>query len=184
MAKINLRPWREELAQKRKNAFAANLVASIACGAVLVFGVGFYFDMMKDRQFERNNYLRDETSKLDRKIAEIKKLKEQRARLLERLNAIQELQGTRPVIVRNFDEIVRVLPDGAYYTVLNRSGEKISITGLASDKTDVSSLMRNLDDSIWFGEPNLSNVGRSGGGLNSYSLTVPLIKPKAEEAEK
>jgi type IV pilus assembly protein PilN len=180
MAKINLRPWREELAQKRKNAFTVNLLASAICAAVIVFGVGFYFDGMKDRQNTRNAYLRDETSKLDRKIAEIRKLKEKRARLLERLNAIQELQGSRPLIVRNFDELVRVLPDGAYYTSLNRSGNKIAIAGLALDNTDVSMLMRNLEESIWFGVPNFSNVKKSGADQNSYSLSVSLTKPKAE----
>ena len=183
MAKINLRPWREELAQKRKNAFVVNLVASAICAALIVLGVGFYFDMMKDRQNVRNAYLRDETSKLDRKISEIRKLKEKRARLLERLNAIQELQGTRPLIVRNFDELVKVLPDGAYYSSLTRNGDKVAVSGLAQDNTDVSMLMRNLDDSIWFGEPGLSRVTKAGEERNTFNLSVLLTKPKAE-AEK
>jgi len=183
MATINLRPWREERARERQKKFAANLLGTAIFAALVVFGVGYYFDLMKERQIERNNYLKSETSKLDKQIAEIKELKEKRARLLERLIAIQELQGSRPLIVRNFDELVRVLPDGAHYASLNRTGEIIAVSGLAKDKLDVSSLMRNLDHSIWFGEPNLRSVGKSGESLNSFNLSVPLAKPKEEQAK-
>ncbi|WP_286240248.1 PilN domain-containing protein [Neptuniibacter halophilus] len=183
MATINLRPWREELAQKRQKDFLTNLLVSAIIAALIVFGIGYYFDFMKQRQMDRNNFLRAETSKLDKQIAEIRKLKEQRARLLDRLNAIQELQGTRPLIVRNFDELVRVLPDAVYYRSLTRRGDTVAITGLAEENLDVSSLMRNLDQSIWFGEPNLSGVGKAGADANSFNLTVPVTKPKAEAAK-
>ena len=103
--------------------------------------------------------------------------------LLERLNAIQELQGNRPVIVRNFDELVRVLPDDLYYTSLTRTGDRIGINGLAGDNDDVSTLMRNLEGSIWFGEPSLSRV-QASNQMREFNLSVPLAKPKAEEAGK
>lgn len=180
MATINLRPWREELAKERQKQFSTNLLVSAVFAAFIVLVIGYYFSMMKDRQNVRNNYLQVETAKLDRKIKEIEKLKEQRARLFERLKAIQELQGSRPLIVRNFDELVRVMPDGLYYQSLARTGNNVHISGLAEDNTDVSSLMRNLNESIWFGEPNLSGVGKTDTGLNSFDLSVPVTKPKEE----
>ncbi|MBR9882202.1 MAG: PilN domain-containing protein [Oceanospirillales bacterium] len=183
MARINLRPWREERDAKLQKRFVGNLLAAAILGALTVFGISYYYDMQMDRQQARNNYVKAEISKLDKKIAEIKELKRQRERLLERLNAIQELQGNRPVIVRNFDELVRVLPDGLYYTSLTRKGDRVTIDGLADLNNDVSSLMRNLNDSIWFGEPTLSRV-RAANQMRSFNLSVPLKKPKAEEAGK
>lgn len=198
MAKINLRPWREERAAARQKDFVTNLIASAICAAALVLMMGYYYDVQMDRQNVRNGFLKSSISKLDERIKEIEELKRQRERLLERLNAIQELQGNRPIIVRNFDELVQVLPDGLHYDFLQRKeagGDSIQIKGLAADNKDVSELMRRLNGSIWFGEPNLSTVGALGGGvaagskalaladIRAFDLSVILTKPKAEDAK-
>jgi type IV pilus assembly protein PilN len=181
MARINLRPWREERDAQLQKRFVGNVVAALVLGALTVFGISYYYDMQMERQEARNNYLRAEIAALDQKIAEIQELRRKRERLLERLNAIQELQGNRPVIVRNFDELVRVLPDGLYYQALTRNGDRINIDGLAELNNDVSMLMRNLDNSIWFGEPSLSRVVAAENDMRGFNLSVPLEKPKAEE---
>lgn len=203
MAKINLRPWREERAAARQKDFVTNLIASAICAAALVLMMGYYYDVQMDRQNARNGFLKSSISKLDERIKEIEELKRQRERLLERLNAIQELQGNRPIIVRNFDELVRVLPDGLHYDFLERKEagfediknmDAIKIRGLAVQNKDVSELMRRLDRSIWFGEPNLSSVGALGSaaagsktlalaGIRAFDLSVILTKPKAEDAK-
>ncbi|BBB28313.1 PilN domain-containing protein [Neptunomonas japonica] len=204
MAKINLRPWREERTAARQKDFVTNLVASAICAAALVLMMGYYYDVQMDRQNARNDFMKANISKLDERIKEIEELKRQRERLLERLNAIQELQGNRPIIVRNFDELVRVLPDGLHYDFLERkeagfSGalnkDAINIKGLALQNKDVSELMRRLNSSIWFGEPNLSQVGALGAGagaarkslaladIRAFDLSVILTKPKAEDAK-
>jgi type IV pilus assembly protein PilN len=184
MATINLRPWREERAEERKKAFSMNLIGAALFAAVIVFTVGYYFDFMKERQGDRNGYLKSEIAKLDKDLVAISKLKEERARLLERMNAIQALQASRPLIVRNFDEVVRVLPDGVHYLSLSRKGGNVAITGLAQDNLDVSTLMRNLNSSIWFAEPNLSGVGKSADGMKSFKLSVPIATPKAKGSGK
>jgi type IV pilus assembly protein PilN len=182
MATINLRPWREERAKERQQKFGINLFVSAVVAVGIVLAVGYYYDLMKDRQLERNNYLRAEAKKLDKQIAEIKKLKAKRAALLERLTAIQDLQGSRPLIVRNFDELVRVLPDGVHYSSLDRKGEKVAISGRSADNLEVSALMRSIDQSIWFGEPALSSVG-GAQNQKSFKLSVPLVKPKKEDEQ-
>ena len=183
VTQINLRPWREERNARLQKSFITNLVVAALLGALTVFGVIYFYDLQMDRQRARNNYLSQEISKLDKKLEEIRELKRQRERLLERLNAIQELQGNRPIIVRNFDEMVRVLPDGIHYSSLTRSGEAINVDGLAAINEDVSELMRNLNNSIWFGEPNLSRVNAQNS-QRAFNLAVPLTKPKAEEADQ
>ncbi|MBE9395850.1 PilN domain-containing protein [Pontibacterium sp. N1Y112] len=182
MALINLRPWREEQKAARQKQFVTNVAGAAIFAAVVVLGIGYYFDVQTERQQKRNQYLKVETAKLDRLRKDINDLKEKRGRLLDRLQAIHELQGNRPVIVRNFDELVRVLPDGIHYTSLTRRESVVSVTGLAKDNLEVSTLMRNLDQSHWFGEPNLSQVD-SKQGLKNFRLTVKLEKPQAEAEE-
>ena len=110
MAKIDLLPWREVRREKRNKDFKATLVliAIVSAGAV---GIGFqYFKSAVQVQNARNTYLQTETAALDKKIAEIQKLRELRTELIDRMELIQALQGNRPVIVRVFDEIVRAVP--------------------------------------------------------------------------
>ncbi|MCW8884481.1 MAG: PilN domain-containing protein [Motiliproteus sp.] len=177
---INLRPWRDDRRKERQQRFVVTSVMVALLAGAVVFGTGFYIETQTKRQIARNDYMRQEMAQLDTKIREIKQLKEKRARLLERLEAIQELQGNRPIIVRVFDELVRVLPEDLYYSTLSRSGEVLTVRGRASANKDVSRLMRSLDRSPWFSEPNLSNVGR-GDGFKSFDMRVGLSKPKPEE---
>ena len=75
-------------------------------------------------------------------MAEIRDLELRRQQLLDRMNIIQNLQGTRPLIVRVFDEMVRTLPDGLFFTSVVRSGNRIDVEGIAESNNRVSSLIR------------------------------------------
>ena len=178
---INLRAWREDRRRDRQQRFVASSLAAALFAGAIVWGTGSYIDNNTLKQQQRNNYLRQETASLDSKIAEIKDLRAKRERLLERLRAIQELQGNRPVIVRVFDELVRVLPDELYYTTLTRQGETLHINGRAQSNGDVSTLMRNIDRSPWFKEPNLSSVGKGGELYKNFDMRVELSRPKPED---
>lgn len=175
---INLRSWREDRRRDRQQRFVASAFAAAMLAGVLVWSAGAYIESNTLKQKQRNNYLTQEMAKLDSKIAEIKELRNKRERLLERLRAIQELQGNRPVIVRVFDELVRVLPEELYYSSLTRQSESLHIVGRAQSNRDVSMLMRNIDRSPWFKEPNLSSVGKGGDLYKNFDMRVALSKPK------
>ncbi len=180
MPTINLRPWREERNVAMQKRFFTNMGSAALLAAITVLGIGYYFDLQQDRQKKRNSYLQQEVSVLDQKIKEIRELREKRERLLERLNAISDLQGNRPVTVRIFDELVRVVPEGVNYNQLVRKESSVQVQGIADDNLEVSELMRNLDRSEWFGEPNLKKVGAEQE-RKSFDLSVQITAPKAEE---
>ncbi|TNE82934.1 MAG: pilus assembly protein PilN, partial [Deltaproteobacteria bacterium] len=71
---------------------------------------------------------------------------------------IQELQGNRPEIVKLYDEFVRAVPDGVYFTKMKLLDKQLSLEGYAESNNRVSSLMRRLDASYKFAEPNLTKV--------------------------
>ncbi|QEW05250.1 PilN domain-containing protein [Nitrincola iocasae] len=179
MARINLRPWREERNTLHQKRFVSNLLGSAVLAGLAIFAISYYYDMQMDRQQVRNEYLRTENARLDRQLAEINELNRMRDQLLARLQAIEDLQGSRPLIVRNFDEMVRVLPDDLYYTSVSRNGDMITIDGFAEQNRDVSALMRQLNSSDWFSEPNLSRVGTSNN-LRQFNLSVPMRRPAEE----
>ena len=175
MAKINLRAWREERDEEAQKTFSTSLLLTVIIAGAVAFLLGMYLDQQVQRQNLRNTFMQSEINLLKTKIKEIENLKKLKERRLARLNTIQTLQGNRPLIVRYYDELIRVLPEELYYTSMVRVGDKLTINGLANRNQDVSELMRNLNKSQWFGEPNLTKIGASE--LNrTFNLDVQLSR--------
>lgn len=188
MARINLLPWREQLREERKQRFLAALVVVLAVGAGVVFLGDQYLNSAIENQNARNEFIKKEIAVLDARIKEIEDLKKRREELLERMKIIQDLQGNRPIIGRIFDQLVRTLPDGVYYTGLKMTDKTIAIVGAAESNSRVSALMRNLDASEWLKAPNLTEVKAVTAGAvdqaNVFQLTVQQTQPGADkEAE-
>ena len=185
MARINLLPWREQLREERKQRFLVALGAVLAVAAALVFLGDQYLNGAIENQQARNDFVRKEIAVLDARIKEISELKKRRQQLLERMKIIQDLQGNRPIIGRVFDQLVRTLPDGVYFTGLKMTGKNIDIVGAAESNNRVSNLMRNLDASDWLMAPNLTEVKAITAGAvdqaNVFQLTVQQTQPGAEE---
>jgi len=186
MPTINLRPWREELRTERQKQFISVSVGVliIACGLVFLWKTNV--DSGIQFQDSRNAYMQSSMKELDKKIAEIKQLKSQKKKLLDRMKVIQDLQGTRPVIVRVFDELVRTLPDGLYYDSLTRGNDQLSIKGLAESNNRISGLMRNFETSDWFSSPNLTDVSsvKGDGSLNKFSMSAKQVTPAVATNKK
>ena len=175
MAKINLLPWREQRREQQRKEFLA-VLGAVAAAGVLVLVIGHLLvNGQIDYQNERNQYLKTHISALDKQVAEIKELQTRRNQLIDRMKVIQDLQGTRPVIVRT-------LPDGVYFRGMERTGQTITIRGTAESNNRVSSLMRRLDASDWFSEPTLKGVKANpsfGEQANDFDLTVKVSMPGA-----
>jgi type IV pilus assembly protein PilN len=187
MANINLLPWREERREELKKEFLVVLAAVVVFAIALVFVWHTAIDSAIASQSARNDYLQKNIDELSEQVKEIQELKKQREQLIERMRIIQELQGTRPEIVHVFDELVRTIPDGVYYTSIERKGASVSIKGTAESNNRVSSLMRRLDASEWFADPNLISVKANpefGEQANDFLLTVTLATPVSVTAEK
>lgn len=186
MAQINLLPWREERRQELKREFLATIAFVVIFAAGVVLLADRVVNNQIDNQRGRNNYLTENIKELDKAVAEIKELQKRRNQLIDRMRVIQELQGTRPLIVRVLDQLVRTIPDGVFYSSLNTSNRRISINGIAESNNRVSSLMRRLDASDWLSGPNLDKVRAApqyGDQANTFNLTVNVTAPKTTEDE-
>ena len=191
MANINLLPWRVTYREEKKKQFIAIMLIVLALAGAVAFMWISQANGRVDHQRERNQMLEREIAELDKKVAEIKQLQQKREELLELMELIRNLEGTRSVIVHHFDDLVRAIPDGVYLTSLEREGELMSMQGMAESNNRVSSFMRNLDASPWYSEPNLSSVEvapEAGGQANAFAMTVKTVVakgagPDADEQE-
>lgn len=184
MTRINLLPWREELREERKKRFMVILVAVLLVAGLVLFMASQYFDMAIENQRARNDFIRAENAALDVRIKEISELRQRRQELIERMKIIQDLQGNRPIVSRIFDQIVRALPDGVYFTSMKLVGKRLAIEGEAESNSLVSTLMRNQDASEWLTSPNLTEVkavntdGQGTEQASRFKLTVEQTKPQ------
>lgn len=158
MAKINLRPWREELRAERQKQFVTMLFLFLLLSAAA--GFLWYQHVLGtiEYQKQRNNYISSEIKLMDKQIKEINELRKRRDALLERMRVIQDLQGKRPIIVRLFDELVRNVPEGVYLTNWTKKSVILQLKGVGDSNSRISSLMRSLDGSDWYKDPNLTSV--------------------------
>ncbi|GIZ12790.1 PilN domain-containing protein [Pseudomonas sp. NCCP-436] len=187
MARINLLPWREQLREERKQRFLVTLMGVVVLAGGVVFLGMQLLDGAIEHQNARNNFVKKEIAVLDARIKEISELKTLRQQLLERMKIIQDLQGNRPIIGRVFDQLVRTLPDGVYFTSVKMTGKNIAIVGAAESNNRVSNLMRNMDASDWLTAPNLTQVKATTAGAvdqaNVFQLSVQQTQPAAEVVE-
>lgn len=185
--KINLLPWRAELREQRKKEFLTILFGFGVAG-LLVFAIWYMtLQGLIDYQRQRNQRLQTEIGLLDKKVEEINALKKQRAEMIDRMKVIQSLQGTRPLIVHVFDQLVSNQPDGVYFTRVERKDNRLMIDGTAESNNRVSTLMRNLNQSAWFANPLLTKVQANpslGEQGTDFNLAVDVALPQSSEEGK
>jgi len=156
MAKINLLPWREALRAERKRQFTGILGLAAVVGILVSVLVHISFESKIDSQKNRNKYLETEISYLDKKIEEIRKLEKQKEELLNRMQVVQSLQQSRPLVVRLFDELVRQIPTGVYLSNFERKGRGLKLNGVSESTPRIAAFMRNIEKSQWLTRPDVS----------------------------
>jgi type IV pilus assembly protein PilN len=174
MPRINLLPWREAERKRKRQEFGVGAVAALLGAALVYFAVNWQMQSAIDEQMARNNYLNQEIKELDKQIAEILDLEEQKKRLQARITVIEQLELSRPEIVHVFDQLVRTTPDGIYLTSVKQTDRKIELKGVAQSSTRVASYMRNIDSSEWLKDPALQILetkGASDAG-SQFKLTA------------
>ena len=185
--RINLLPHREERRKRGRQHFAVLAGLTAALGAVVV-GAGYlYVAGLIDTQDQRNAFLKSEIAKLDKEIAEIKKLKDEIAALLARKQIIETLQADRAQTVHLLDQLVRQMPEGVYLRQLRQRGLSINVQGYSQSNARVSTLMRNIESSPWLSDPKLIEIKAAKVGskrLAEFNMNLQLKRVQLKEAPK
>jgi len=188
MARINLLPWREKLRKQRQRDIGLTILGALV---VTLLGMGYwhwYNQGLIDHQKSRNSYLENEIAKVDKEIREIQDLERTRQKLIARMKVIEDLQVSRPQIVHLFDEMVTVVPDGAYLTKATQRGRNLVLSGRAQSNARVSTYMRNIEASPWLAAPKLGIIentekDREAAAGSVFQLNLKQVVPKKESAQ-
>jgi type IV pilus assembly protein PilN len=183
MIRVNLLPWREARRKAHNLQFfiLMGMVAGLAASIVLL--VHGYYATRISAQTERNKFLKDENTKLDKEIEEIKKLKEEIQALLSRKQVIETLQADRAQTVYLLEQLVRQTPDGVYLKSIRQTGSKVNLSGYAQSNARVSTLMRNLEASPYLESPDLVEIkvaNINNKRLSEFIMNVSIRRQQAE----
>jgi len=187
MAKINLLPWRDELRKELQKQFFTTVGAFVVLTLCTWGAIHFINTQRIEYQQTRNQFLNEQITHLDKKIKEIERLEKEKQRLKARIDAIEQLQGNRPLIVRLFDELVTSLPEGVSIVTVKQAGKAITISGVAQSNARVSSFMRKLESSDWLTDPQLDVIqakDEEGQRLSNFTMRFNQVIPKAPGAEE
>jgi len=184
MPSINLLPWREERRKARQQTFNLRLLLAAIVGIVVLLLMWLGLSASISNQEARNAYLKEQIAQMDKQIAEIKDLQQTKARLLARMQIIEQLQQSRPTEVHLFDQLVKTLPPGVYLTQISQKGNQVEIQGVAESSARVSTYMRNIDASAWMGDPNLQVVQKDpkvdfGVRAQQFNVTAKIVDKTA-----
>lgn len=149
MARINLLPWRQAERERKNREFLTIAAIVLLLSLLAAFAAWSYFNNTLDSQKQANDKIKAENAKLDTALAQIDVLEKQRNDMLAQMKVIQDLQGRRPIPVRVWDDIARLIPAQLYITNMKREGDVITFTGRADNPNVVSDFIRNLDSSQW-----------------------------------
>jgi len=190
MPRINLLPWRDSLKKEREIRFGIIMGIALGITALIFLGIHLFIANAISYQESRNNYLTEQIKEAEAKIAEIKELEQKKERLIERMSVIQELEKSRPQVVHLFDELVKQIPPGVYFTKMAQKGDKITLEGTAQSDARVSSLMSNVETSQWLSHPKIYQIvtkeqqqqekDKKGTRVSEFKLEVTQTAPKSE----
>lgn len=189
MIKINLLPHREEKRKQRKNAFYALMTGSAIAGVACVMLVGVVINDNIENQNQRNQFIKDENTRLDGEIKEIAKLKEEIEALEARQRAVEDLQADRNQPVYLMDELVKQVPEGSYVRSLKQDGQRIVLNGHAQSNERVSELLRNFgNNSPWLERPDLIEIrstnfgqGKNAKKVFDFTVNVGIKRPRDKD---
>lgn len=187
MVRINLLPWREIRRKERERQFYSILGGSALLMGAIVLYVHLHMNGLIDKQNNRNSFIESEIAIVEKQIKEINQLEKEKARLLARMDVIQKLQSSRPVIVHIFDEIVNTLPVGVYLTNITQRNNILTLKGVAQSNARVSAFMRSIDKSDWLSNPKLNVIQTNKKGRlrsSSFTLVVKQLDKKKETVAK
>lgn len=157
MIKINLLPTKRKPPRK-----VTELQKQLIIGVVVLAGVAgamaFYFLHLNGKisaRTKQRQLAQARVAEQDNMLREVKNVEEERKKVKEKIDIIEQLKKNQQGPVRLLDELSRALPANVDFKALEESKGTIKITGEAFSNEDVVKLVDNLKTSPYLTGINL-----------------------------
>ena len=173
MTRINLLPWRQALAERRRKYLLVLLLAFACVALAALWLADQVIDQAIDRQVSRNSRLEEHIATQDSRIRTIDDLQARSQQLAERMKVVQDLHDARSSGARLFEQLARSVPEGVHLHEVVANGDTISIRGTAESNQDIARLMQQLKPIHGSSSTRLQRVQPEGArGESEFQLMV------------
>ncbi len=184
MTRINLLPWRQALAERRRKYLLVLLLAFACVALAALWLADQVIDQAIDRQVSRNSRLEEHIATQDSRIKTIDDLQERSQQLAERMKVVQDLHDARSSGARLFEQLARAVPEGVHLHEVVANGDTISIRGTAESNQDIARLMQQLKPAQGSSSTRLQRVQAEGArGESEFQLMVRQGNPARRNHE-
>ena len=158
MIQMNLLPWRKALNERKRkeNLAIISFAAGFAVCLVILIILGLNMTIANEKRVVQ--YLNNKISSLDKNLQEIRGLETKKTNLIAKINVLQKLQIRRADTAKIFDELVAAIPDNIILSNVQRTGERVAISGFADSNSDVSQFMKNIERSTLLDSARLLEI--------------------------
>jgi type IV pilus assembly protein PilN len=186
MIRINLLLVREvkRRLELRRQVQVACLLLIVALG----FGAwGFYTQGQTRKARERElRQIEAELKSLEKIIKEVKQFESKTALLQRKIEAVEDIKSNRTLPAPYLDELSRRLPEQVWLVAVQENGTSMKISGKSlNGNPGVADFMKNIELSPLFGTAGLiesKSEKVQDRQVMSFTITVPILKPKKEQA--
>lgn len=177
---LNLLPYREIERERKQKEFNRLMILFALLGLVLLAVAYFFLNQMISNQQGRNDFLKQNISQLDKEIAEVKDLQQQKKAFLIRKQKIEELQNERFKAAMVLNDLNSLMPEGVYLLKIESAdGKTYTLTGRALSDNKVAMLMRSLPSTGLLSSPILVGI-KTNGGAQEFVLKTQLVSAHPE----
>ena len=179
---LNLLPYREVERKKKQDAFKRLMLMCLLAGVVAAGVVWFLLSQAISNQDSRNEMLNENIKVLQKQIEEVDELEKRKQQFIARKEKIEELQHERFQVAMMFNDLNRLMPEGAYLThIQSNDGKTYNLTGVALSDSKVASFMRALPSTGVFTTPQLVEI-RTEKGVQRFTISSRLTN-KAQKQD-
>jgi type IV pilus assembly protein PilN len=154
MIKINLLPTKRKVAKK-----VTELQQQMVLGGLIVVLVGIGMGYLWRSLTNRIEALQQEQATAEAKIQtqenllkEVKNVEEERKKVFEKIEVIEQLKKNQTGPVRLLDEVSKALPGGVNLTALAEKNGQVDIDGTAFTNNDIVRFIDNLKVQPYFSD--------------------------------
>ena len=176
MIRINLLPIR---AQRKRNTSLIHLVVFSVTIFVTLMGMGVWNSSYEEelKQLEEELELKkNEASRFESILGEVKVLEGEKKVLLEQLGVIEKLERGRRGPVYVMDEMATIIPKRVWLEQFVEQNNVLTIDGYGIENADISEFMKALDKSKFFSMVTLNFTESIDlDGVNIYQFKIQCM---------
>ncbi|MDG0969729.1 MAG: PilN domain-containing protein [Porticoccaceae bacterium] len=173
MEVFNFLPWRERMTMRHQTKNIIMIILGCLCGLCIVAFLSVAITFKINNQIIQNQYIQGKINILDKDLTEVAELESKKNRLIAQTTILQTIQIARSHSAVIFDELVNATPEGVRLTSIKRVDGTLSLLGMARSNRDVSTLMRNLDDSFLLTDSHLVEIEKKAAKTDkNYAFNI------------